>query len=184
MRRSLSNGFLVKKDASVDGFLMLSFPTNSRVACEMRHLDDYRTWRPDVSCDSLLGVSARGTYNRLFRQANPDNNLWSLPLIHGRRRIMTGSATMIERVRWMWKRFEFTYSTLRIIRGHFSSNNSRKTLIARPWGRGMGVFLELLYRDISRANSIHINLKSFSTLTTEVLSPCDIRRETQICHKV
>ena len=35
------------------------------------------------------------------------------------------------------------YSALRISRGHFSPNNSRITTIARPKGRGMGVFQEL-----------------------------------------
>ena len=34
------------------------------------------------------------------------------------------------------------YSALPTSRGHFSPHNSRKTLIARPLGRGMGVFRE------------------------------------------
>ena len=34
------------------------------------------------------------------------------------------------------------YSALLISCGHFSQNNSWKTPIARPWGRGMGVFRE------------------------------------------
>ena len=36
--------------------------------------------------------------------------------------------------------FELLYSALPISRGHFSPNNSRKTPIARPLGRSMGVF--------------------------------------------
>ena len=65
------------------------------------------------------------------------------------------------------------YSALQIYRGLFSQNISRKTPIARPLGRGMGVFCEILiwpkflpsklvhcvrrrviwYRDISRVHS-------------------------------
>ena len=36
------------------------------------------------------------------------------------------------------------YSVFPIYRGVFSPNNSRETDIARPLGRGMGVFREIL----------------------------------------
>ena len=38
--------------------------------------------------------------------------------------------------------YKMLYSALPISRGHCSPHNSRKTLIARPLGRGMGVFRE------------------------------------------
>ena len=37
-----------------------------------------------------------------------------------------------------------SYSALPIYRGPFAPNNSRETPIARPLGRGMGIFREIL----------------------------------------
>ena len=43
---------------------------------------------------------------------------------------------------WRWTNRYNVYIALSISRGHFSPNKSRKIPIARPWGRGMGVFRE------------------------------------------
>ena len=106
-----------------------------REVCSERHQYDVQSGLPEMQCGAVITPSK---FSTILLKRHPITHPWGWGM-----GCLLSVQSLIH-VQPQSLHYCIQYSALPIYRGLFSLNNSREAPIARPLGRGMGVFRDML----------------------------------------